>query len=44
MQSFPPVSNLDPKIYGPKESAIKAEHIDGHLGGLSVQEVSKYSH
>lgn len=38
VKSFPPVSNLDPKIYGPKESAIKAEHIDGHLGGLSVQE------
>lgn len=36
---FPPVSNLDPELHGPQESALKEEHIAGHLNGMTVQEV-----
>lgn len=39
LQAFPPVSNLDPEIYGPQESALKEEHIIGQLDGMSVQRV-----
>ena len=39
LQAFPPVSNLDPAIYGPQESALKEEHIIGQLDGMSVQQV-----
>ncbi|BFG27777.1 hypothetical protein CerSpe_140510 [Prunus speciosa] len=35
---FPPVSKLDPSIYGPQESALKEEHLKGHLDGMSVQQ------
>ncbi|XP_057548300.1 linoleate 13S-lipoxygenase 3-1, chloroplastic-like [Amaranthus tricolor] len=38
MQSFPPVSKLDPNNYGSVESALKEEHILGYLDGMSVQE------
>ncbi|XP_021720450.1 linoleate 13S-lipoxygenase 3-1, chloroplastic-like [Chenopodium quinoa] len=38
MQSFPPVSKLDPETYGPVESALTEEHIVGYLDGMSVQE------
>jgi lipoxygenase len=38
LQAFPPVSKLDPAVYGPPESAITEEHIIGHLDGMSVQE------
>ncbi|KAJ6825466.1 putative lipoxygenase 5 [Iris pallida] len=38
LQTFPPVSKLDPQLYGPPESAIKEEHILGHLNGMSVQQ------
>lgn len=38
MQSFPPKSKLDPKMYGPVESALKEEHIVGYLDGMSVQQ------
>ncbi|XP_008791914.2 putative lipoxygenase 5 [Phoenix dactylifera] len=38
LQVFPPVSKLDPAMYGPPESAIKEEHIIGHLNGMSVQQ------
>ncbi|KAL7140393.1 hypothetical protein ABFS83_09G117700 [Erythranthe nasuta] len=38
LQVFPPVSKLDPEIYGPKESAIKEEHIAGQLNGMTIQE------
>ncbi|KDO65004.1 hypothetical protein CISIN_1g0431471mg, partial [Citrus sinensis] len=41
LQAFPPVSNLDPAIYGPQESALKEEHIIGQLDGMSVQQVLK---
>ena len=27
LKVFPPVSNLDPEIHGPQESALKEEHI-----------------
>ncbi|KAL5822354.1 hypothetical protein ACOSQ4_020254 [Xanthoceras sorbifolium] len=35
---FPPVSKLDPEIYGPQESAFKEEHIIGQLNGMTVQQ------
>ncbi|KAG6477244.1 hypothetical protein ZIOFF_066496 [Zingiber officinale] len=38
LQSFPPLSNLDPAIYGPPESAITEAHIRGQLEGLTVQQ------
>ncbi|KAM4100716.1 hypothetical protein ACB094_05G088400 [Castanea mollissima] len=38
IKEFPPVSKLDRPIYGPQESALKEEHIKGHLDGMSVQQ------
>ncbi|KAG7025897.1 Linoleate 13S-lipoxygenase 3-1, chloroplastic, partial [Cucurbita argyrosperma subsp. argyrosperma] len=38
LKVFPPVSNLDPEVYGPQESAIKEEHIVGQLNGMTVQQ------
>ncbi|XP_017978690.1 PREDICTED: lipoxygenase 3, chloroplastic isoform X1 [Theobroma cacao] len=38
LKTFPPVSTLDPSVYGPKESAIREEHITCHLNGMSVQQ------
>ncbi|WOL20189.1 lipoxygenase 5 [Canna indica] len=38
LQVFPPMSKLDPAIYGPPESAIKEEHIVSQLNGRSVQQ------
>lgn len=38
IQSFPPVSKLDPTVYGPPESALTEEHILGHLNGMTVQQ------
>ncbi|KAF3574398.1 hypothetical protein F2Q69_00060974, partial [Brassica cretica] len=38
VKTFPPVSNLDPEIYGPQHSALTSDHIIGHLDGLSVQQ------
>ena len=38
---FPPVSKLDPSIYGSVESAFKEEHIIGHIDGMSIQQVQK---
>lgn len=41
--SYPPVSNLDPEIYGPGlHSALTEDHIIGNLDGLSVQQVRIY--
>ncbi|CAA6664682.1 unnamed protein product [Spirodela intermedia] len=34
----PVMSKLDPSVYGPAESAIKEEHIVGHLEGMSIQQ------
>ncbi|XP_052182627.1 linoleate 13S-lipoxygenase 3-1, chloroplastic-like [Diospyros lotus] len=38
LRVFPPVSKLDPEMYGPPESALKEEHIAGHLNGMSLQQ------
>ncbi|KAG6518053.1 putative lipoxygenase 5 [Zingiber officinale] len=38
LQAFPPVSELDPAVYGPRESSIEEEHIVSHLEGMSVQQ------
>ncbi|KAG8380167.1 hypothetical protein BUALT_Bualt07G0165300 [Buddleja alternifolia] len=38
LQVFPPVSKLDPEIYGPQESALKEEHIVSQLNGMTIQE------
>ncbi|RDX71717.1 Linoleate 13S-lipoxygenase 3-1, chloroplastic [Mucuna pruriens] len=38
LEVFPPVSKLDPEIYGPQESALKEEHILNQLNGMTVQE------
>lgn len=38
LEVFPPTSKLDPSIYGSPESAIKEEHIIGHLNGMSAQQ------
>ncbi|AQK43899.1 lipoxygenase7 [Zea mays] len=38
LQAFPPMSKLDPAVYGPPESAITEEHIIGRLDGMSVQQ------
>ena len=40
LQAFPPVSRLDPEIYGQQESALREEHISGYLNGLTVQQVT----
>ena len=39
-QEFPIFSKLDPVIYGPVESAIKSEHVERELNGMSVQQVT----
>ncbi|KAG2683763.1 hypothetical protein I3843_10G048700 [Carya illinoinensis] len=38
LKDFPPKSKLDPSIYGAQESALREEHIEGHLNGMSVQQ------
>ncbi|KAL3647573.1 hypothetical protein CASFOL_008541 [Castilleja foliolosa] len=38
LKVFPPVSKLDPSIYGPQKSALKEEHIISFLEGMSVQQ------
>ncbi|PRQ28946.1 putative linoleate 13S-lipoxygenase [Rosa chinensis] len=38
LTTFPPVSKLNASTYGPQESALKEEHILGHLNGMSVQQ------
>ncbi|CAJ1961682.1 unnamed protein product [Sphenostylis stenocarpa] len=38
LEAFPPVSDLDPSIYGAQKSALKEKHIIGHLDGMSVQQ------
>ncbi|KAJ1405455.1 Lipoxygenase, plant [Sesbania bispinosa] len=37
LKVFPPLSKLDPSTYGSVESALKEEHIIGHLEGMSIQ-------
>ncbi|TKY61137.1 Linoleate 13S-lipoxygenase 3-1 [Spatholobus suberectus] len=38
LKVFPPVSKLDPEIYGHQESALKEEHVLGQLNGMTVQQ------
>ncbi|CAA6664638.1 unnamed protein product [Spirodela intermedia] len=38
VRTFPPVSTLDPAVYGQPESAIRGEDIAGHLDGMTVQQ------
>ncbi|KAK7412346.1 hypothetical protein VNO78_03801 [Psophocarpus tetragonolobus] len=38
LETFPPISNLDPSIYGAQKSTLKEEHIINHLDGMSVQQ------
>ncbi|KAI5063150.1 hypothetical protein GOP47_0021697 [Adiantum capillus-veneris] len=38
MESFPPISRLDPKDFGPPTSAITSDHLKPLLEGLSVLE------
>ncbi|XP_061352781.1 linoleate 13S-lipoxygenase 3-1, chloroplastic-like [Gastrolobium bilobum] len=38
LKVFPPVSKLDPEIYGPQDSALKEEHILGQLNGMTVRQ------
>ncbi|EPS74242.1 lipoxygenase, partial [Genlisea aurea] len=38
LRVFPPVSNLDPEIYGPQESALEEVHIIGNLNGMTVNQ------
>ncbi|XP_057986262.1 linoleate 13S-lipoxygenase 3-1, chloroplastic-like isoform X1 [Hevea brasiliensis] len=38
LKIFPPVSKLNPSIYGPQESSLKEEHISGYLNGMTVQQ------
>ncbi|OWM77455.1 hypothetical protein CDL15_Pgr016852 [Punica granatum] len=40
LREFPPKSKLDPSIY-PLQSALKEEHIIGHLDGMSLQKLKK---
>lgn len=40
LKVFPPVSNLDPEVYGPQESSLKEEHILGQINGMTVQQVN----
>ncbi len=41
MQEWPLKSKLDPKIYGPQESAITSEMIEREMRGLmTVEEVA----
>nr|XP_009407551.1 PREDICTED: probable linoleate 9S-lipoxygenase 5 [Musa acuminata subsp. malaccensis] len=41
VQEFPPVSKLDPKVYGDHTSSINASHIEKNLEGLTVQKAMK---
>ncbi|KAL2627323.1 hypothetical protein GLYMA_07G196800v4 [Glycine max] len=38
LKVFPPASKLDPSKYGSVESALKEEHIIGHIEGMSIQQ------
>ncbi|KAL2942162.1 putative linoleate 9S-lipoxygenase 5 [Bienertia sinuspersici] len=41
LEEFPPVSKLDPKVYGNQNSSMTRECIEGNLNGLSVKEAMK---
>ena len=39
LQKFPPVSNLDQKIYGDQTSTMTANQLEKNMNGLTVTEV-----
>ncbi|XP_027114627.1 probable linoleate 9S-lipoxygenase 5 [Coffea arabica] len=41
LKEFPPVSKLDPNVYGNHTSTITREHIENKLDGLTVEEAIK---
>ncbi|KAL2341891.1 hypothetical protein Fmac_009831 [Flemingia macrophylla] len=38
LETFPPVSGLDPSIRGSQKSALEEEHIIDHLDGMSIKQ------
>lgn len=38
LQEFPPLSKLDPNLYGDQNSSIQAKHIENSLDGLTIDE------
>eukprot|EP00250_Pteridium_aquilinum_P005211 c15342_g1_i1 orf=435-2912(+) len=42
LEIFPPVSSLDPEIYGPPTSALTAQHLEPLLEGFSVKEALEH--
>ena len=42
-QEFPLKSSLNPAEFGDPTSAISKQHIEGHLEGLSIEQVTEYS-
>ncbi|KAK7357486.1 hypothetical protein VNO80_16774 [Phaseolus coccineus] len=38
LQEFPPVSKLDPEVYGDQASSIRAIHIENSLDGFTINE------
>ncbi|XP_042491493.1 probable linoleate 9S-lipoxygenase 5 [Macadamia integrifolia] len=38
LEEFPPISKLDPNVYGNQTSSITTEHIEENLNGLTVDE------
>ncbi|KAL9267847.1 putative linoleate 9S-lipoxygenase 5 [Drosera capensis] len=43
LEAFPPVSKLDPKVYGNQNSSITEKHIEGNLEGLTVYKALEHS-
>ncbi|XP_009344082.3 probable linoleate 9S-lipoxygenase 5 [Pyrus x bretschneideri] len=41
LEEFPPVSKLDPEVYGNQNSSIREEHIKGNMNGLTVEEATE---
>lgn len=43
LKEFPPVSKLDPKVYGNQNSFITKDHIEKNMNGLTIDEAIKNS-
>lgn len=41
LQEFPPLSKLDPEVYGKQHSSITEEHIEKYMNGLTVNQAIK---